>query len=102
MTGKRWVFVILVAVVSGVTGNALAGLLRGESRAVLRGTIRARVVLLEDETGTRRALLGVDAHGPQLSLYDENGERRVVLSVGAQGEGLKGRGRPLNLAGGLV
>jgi len=51
--------------------------------------IRANRFILEDDEGTVRARLTVDAGGPALSLLDKNGKSRAVLSVDKNGSGLR-------------
>jgi len=51
--------------------------------------IRANRFILEDDEGTVRARLGVDADGPALSLLDKNGKSRAVLSVDKDVSGLR-------------
>jgi len=50
--------------------------------------IRAKSIVLEDESGKPRAVLGADKDGPTLILYDENGKPRAGLGVGKDGPGL--------------
>jgi hypothetical protein len=42
-------------------------------------TVTARQVVLKDEFGTTRAILGMRSAGPGLTLYDENGENVEAL-----------------------
>ncbi|HTV54699.1 MAG TPA: hypothetical protein VMI06_07270 [Terriglobia bacterium] len=45
-------------------------------------TITARRIVLQDENGTTRAILGMRSAGPGLTLYDENGENvQALLTV---------------------
>jgi hypothetical protein len=42
-------------------------------------TVTARRIVLQDETGTTRAILGMRSAGPGLTLYDQNGENIEAL-----------------------
>jgi hypothetical protein len=42
-------------------------------------TVTARRIVLQDEAGTTRAILGMRSAGPGLTLYDENGENIEAL-----------------------
>jgi hypothetical protein len=45
-------------------------------------TLTARRIVLKDDTGTTRAILGMRSAGPGLTLYDENGENiQALLTV---------------------
>ena len=52
-------------------------------------TLEAREFVLKDESGHRRAWLGIRADAPGLLLYDASGEKvRAFLGVAADGPGL--------------
>ena len=42
-------------------------------------TVKARQILLQDDVGITRAILGMRSAGPGLTLYDENGENVEAL-----------------------
>jgi hypothetical protein len=50
--------------------------------------IRAKSIVLEDESGKPRAVLGADKDGPRLELRDENGKNCAVLSALKDGPAL--------------
>jgi hypothetical protein len=50
--------------------------------------IRAKSIILEDENGIPRAVLGALKDGPGLTLFDKNGTARAVLAVLKDGPGL--------------
>jgi hypothetical protein len=64
----------LIGVLSGCLMFAGARFHRGRGR-----TLTARKILLKDESGTTRAILGMRSAGPGLTLYDQNGENVEAL-----------------------
>jgi hypothetical protein len=65
----------LIALVAG-------GLMFAGARFHRGRTVTARRIVLRDETGTTRAILGMRSAGPGLTLYDENGQNiQALLTV---------------------
>lgn len=44
-------------------------------------TLTARRIVLRDDTGTTRAILGMRSAGPGLTLYNQGGDLRALLTV---------------------
>lgn len=44
-------------------------------------TVTARQIVLKDDTGTTRAILGMRSAGPGLTLYNQDGDLKALLTV---------------------
>jgi hypothetical protein len=70
--GRLRLAVALIAILAGCL--IFAGARFGRGR-----TVTARRIVLKDETGTTRAILGMRSAGPGLTLYDANGDNIEAL-----------------------
>ena len=86
MTRRQYALALVVMLIGGLAGGALADLLFwGEVRAEGPALVTATEIRLVDEGGRTRLLMSVLRGRPRLILTDESGEFRAELGLAPEG-----------------
>jgi hypothetical protein len=85
---NRWLLSAILVLLGGLVTTGVFKTMIAPVQAQGEGTvkeIRAKRIVLEDESGQTRTELTVDKDGPDLRLFDESGKRRCVMGVDKEG-----------------
>lgn len=78
---KRTVSALFLIAVTVLTVGAAAPGSTKDREDVLFGTLRARKVVISDNTGRERLVLGLDSNEPTLKMFNHKGQRQVFLGI---------------------
>ncbi len=87
MTTKQFSVMLVLVVIAGFLGGAVADLLLHGNPAAAELTgerpkvVKAQSFVLADEAGNTQAVLGLENGAPVLCLYDADGKRSAMLGL---------------------